>query len=75
MEVKIGIADSPRELVISSSQTPEEVEQLVSGALDGTGGIVALTDDKGRKFLIQAAKVAYVEIGNATSGRVGFAPS
>lgn len=75
MEVKIGIADSPRELVISSSQTPEEVEQLVSGALDGEGGIVALTDEKGRKFLIQAAKVAYVEIGNASSGRVGFSPS
>lgn len=73
MEVKIGISDSPRELVITSSQTTEEVEKLVSGALSGKDGIVSLTDDKGRKFLIQAAKVAYVEIGVSASGRVGFA--
>ncbi|MBF6211056.1 DUF3107 domain-containing protein [Nocardia puris] len=73
MEVKIGIADSPRELVIVSGQTPDEVEALVSDALSGTSGVVALTDEKGRKFLIQASKVAYVEIGTATGGRVGFA--
>ncbi|MBY8862462.1 DUF3107 domain-containing protein [Nocardia sp. CA2R105] len=73
MEVKIGISDSPRELVISSSQTPEEVEALVSGALTGKDAVISLTDEKGRKYLIQAAKVAYVEIGTAATGRVGFA--
>ncbi|HLS79463.1 MAG TPA: DUF3107 domain-containing protein [Nocardia sp.] len=73
MEVKIGISDSPRELVITSTQTPEEVEALVSEALTGAEGIVRLTDDKGRTFLVQAAKVAYVEIGTSTVGRVGFA--
>ncbi|GAB0102327.1 DUF3107 domain-containing protein [Nocardia sp. JMUB6875] len=73
MEVKIGISDSPRELIINSSQTPAEVEALVTGALSGEGGVVALTDEKGRKFLIQASKVAYVEIGTPSSGRVGFA--
>ncbi|MQY28288.1 DUF3107 domain-containing protein [Nocardia aurantia] len=73
MEVKIGIADSPRELVIASSQTQEEVETLVSGALGGGDAVLTLVDEKGRKYLIQAAKVAYVEIGSTTSGRVGFA--
>ncbi|MEU7628503.1 DUF3107 domain-containing protein [Nocardia sp. NPDC049220] len=73
MEVKIGISDSPRELVINSAQSPDEVEKLVSGALSGDNGVVSLTDEKGRKFLIQASKVAYVEIGTATGGRVGFA--
>ncbi|MET9028185.1 MULTISPECIES: DUF3107 domain-containing protein [Nocardia] len=73
MEVKIGISDSPRELVISSAQTQEEVEALVSGALGGDDGVLTLTDEKGRKFLIQASKVAYVEIGSTTGGRVGFA--
>jgi hypothetical protein len=73
VEVKIGISDSPRELVINSSQTPDEVEALVSGALSGGSGVVSLTDEKGRKFLIQAAKVAYVEIGTPAGGRVGFA--
>lgn len=73
MEVKIGISDSPRELVIASSQTPEEVEALVSGALNGSGGVLSLEDEKGRKYLVQATKVAYVEIGTASGGRVGFA--
>ena len=73
MEVKIGISDSPRELVINSSQTPDEVEKLVSGSLEGKGGVLALSDEKGRKYLIQADKVAYVEIGTSTGGRVGFA--
>ncbi|MBF6163571.1 DUF3107 domain-containing protein [Streptomyces gardneri] len=73
MEVKIGISDSPRELVINSAQTQDEVEKLVSGALGSDGGVLALSDEKGRKFLIQASKVAYVEIGSTTGGRVGFA--
>lgn len=73
MEVKIGIADSPRELVISSAQTPEEVEKAIEDALGGAASVLALTDEKGRRYLIQAAKVAYVEIGSTAAGRVGFA--
>ncbi|BBX21793.1 hypothetical protein MTER_12040 [Mycolicibacter terrae] len=75
MEVKIGVTDSSRELVISSAQTPDEVEELVAAAL-GQGkdnpGLLSLTDEKGRRFLVQAAKIAYVEIGIADSRRVGF---
>ena len=33
MEVKIGVTDSPRELVFNSAQTPDEVEKLVTAAL------------------------------------------
>lgn len=73
MEVKIGISDSPRELVINSAQTPEEIEKVVSDALAGASGLVTLTDEKGRRFLIQTAKIAYVEIGSTAAGRVGFA--
>lgn len=75
MEVKIGVTDSARELVITSAQTPDEVEKLVAAAL-GKGaesaGLLSLTDEKGRRFLVQAAKIAYVEIGVADSRRVGF---
>jgi hypothetical protein len=72
VEVKIGITDSPRELVFSSAQTPGEVEDLVSAALREGSGLVSLSDDKGRRFLIQTAKIAYVEIGAADTRRVGF---
>ena len=72
MEVKIGITDSPRELVFSSTQTPEEVEEAVDAALRAGSGLLGLSDERGRRFLIHAAKIAYVEIGVADARRVGF---
>ena len=75
VEVKIGITDSPRELVFNSAQTPGEVEKLFSEALDKDSGVLALTDEKGRRFLVQTARITYVEIGAADGRRVGFGVS
>ena len=75
MEVKIGVSESSRELVVNSDQSPSEVEALVAGALAGKKDVLALVDDKGRKYLVQSAKVAYVEISPADARKVGFAPS
>ncbi len=72
MEVKIGITDSPRELVLASTQTPAEVEEQVSAALSAGSGLLRLTDERGRLFLVHATKIAYVEIGAADARRVGF---
>lgn len=71
MEVKIGVSDSPRELVFNSSDSPEVVEHEIKTAL-ADSAVLALTDDKGRRFLVQTAKISYVEIGAADRGRVGF---
>jgi hypothetical protein len=72
VEVKIGIAESARELVVSSDQTPDEVQALVDDALKGDG-LLRLVDDKGRRYLVRASQIAYVEIAPAAAGRVGFA--
>ena len=72
MEVKIGITDSPRELVLSSTQTPAEVEELVAAAVREGSGLLSLSDERGRRFLIQSTKIAYVEIGVADARKVGF---
>jgi hypothetical protein len=72
VEVKIGVTDSPRELVFSSTQTPAEVEKLITDALSKESGVLALTDEKGRRFLVQSTRIAYVEIGAADGRRVGF---
>ena len=72
MEVKIGITDSPRELIFNSAQTPSEVEKLITDALGTDTGVLTLTDEKGRRFLVQSAKIAYAEIGAADVRRVGF---
>jgi Protein of unknown function (DUF3107) len=72
VEVKIGVADSPRELIFNSAQTPSEVEKAVTDALGKESGVLTLTDEKGRRFLVQTKKIAYVEIGAADVRRVGF---
>ncbi len=73
MEVKIGVAESPRELVVSSAQSPDEIEALVSDALKNPTGLLSLVDDKGRRFVLPAARVSYVEIAPSDVRRVGFA--
>ncbi|MGH3795038.1 MAG: DUF3107 domain-containing protein [Pseudonocardiaceae bacterium] len=72
MEVKIGVAESPRELVVSSSDSPDQVEALVTEALRNSQGLLTLVDDKGRRYVIPASRVAYVEIGPGEGRRVGF---
>ena len=72
MEVKIGVQHANRELVLESEQTPEEVEKAVAEALAGKTGLLQLTDEKGRKVLIPADRLAYVEIGEVSIRKVGF---
>jgi hypothetical protein len=73
VEVKIGVADSPRELSVSTSDSPDQVEALVMDAMRNTQGLLTLVDDKGRRYMIPSSRVAYVEIGPGDTRRVGFA--
>ncbi len=71
MEVKIGVQHAARELVVETDESAETVEKLVAEAV-GSEGVLALNDNKGRRVLVPAAKLAYVEIGGGVSGHVGF---
>ncbi|MFJ9027943.1 DUF3107 domain-containing protein [Streptomyces sp. NPDC102274] len=72
MEVKIGVQHTPREIVLESGQTAQEVESAVADALAGKAQLLSLTDEKGRKVLVPAERIAYVEIGEPATRRVGF---
>lgn len=74
MEVKIGVLHTPREIVLESAQSPAEVEAQVSEAFKSVDGQLALTDEKGRRVLVPANLVAYVEIAPSDTRRVGFVP-
>ncbi|MEU6663271.1 DUF3107 domain-containing protein [Streptomyces sp. NPDC046821] len=74
MEVKIGVQHTPREIVLESGQTAEEVESAVSEALSGKSQLLSLVDEHGRKVLIPAERLAYVEIGEPATRKVGFGP-
>lgn len=74
MDVKIGVTQSPREIELEMGD--DDRDQLlkdVEAALGDDGSVLWLTDKRGRKVAVPAAKVAYVEIGNPQEDRrVGF---
>ena len=72
MEVKIGVLHTAREIVVDSPQSPEEVEQAVAEALKSVDGQLVLVEEKGRKVIVPANLVAYVDIAQADVRRVGF---
>lgn len=72
MEVRIGIINIPRELAFESSQTAPELEAEIAAALASGAPHLALSDDKGRRFLVPTASIAYVELGAEAERRVGF---
>ena len=55
MDIRIGIANSPRELSFESSQTSAEIEKIVAAALDGYAKFIKLSDDKGKLYLVPVA--------------------
>jgi hypothetical protein len=61
-----------RELVLESAQSPDEVAKAVSDALKADLGVLTLVDEKGRRVLVPADKLAYVEIAESEQRRVGF---
>lgn len=71
MEVKIGIQYAPRELVVETDESAESVEKLLADAV-ASDGVLALSDTKGRRVIVPASKVAYLEIGTNALGTVGF---
>jgi len=72
VDIRIGIANSPRELNIESSQTPADVEKIVSAALESEAKFIKLTDEKGKLYIVPVASFSYLEMGGEERGRVGF---
>jgi hypothetical protein len=74
VEVKIGIQSIPRELVVDTDATAEEIERDLAAALAAKDGpaLLSLTTQKGGRVLIPADKIAFVEFGSDQSRRVGF---
>ncbi len=72
MEVRIGVQHATRELVIDSPESSDAVIAAVSAALSGKSAVLTLEDERGRRVVVPADKLAYVEIGEPESRRVGF---
>jgi hypothetical protein len=71
VEVKIGIQSVPRELVLETNTSPDEVAAALEDAV-AKRGVFTLLDPKGGRVLVPADKIAYVEFGGNEQRRVGF---
>ena len=73
MDVRIGVTQSPREIELEMTDDGDAVAKAVESAVAAGDKILWLTDRRGRRVGVPAAKIAYVEIGSAGDDRkVGF---
>jgi len=75
VDVRIGIVQSIKELEVELGEDVDRDAVMgdIEEALSNAEGVLWLTDRKGRKVAVPAAKVAYVEVGAPVSERrVGF---
>jgi hypothetical protein len=72
VEVRIGIQNVQRELMIETSMSQQDIEAALTAALAAEGGVFTLPDEKGGKALVPAGKIAYIEVGGSDSRRIGF---
>jgi len=71
VEITIGLRDAARELTLTISQPTDQIAARVAAALDA-GTVLTLTDDDGRVTLLNAAAIAYVQLGSDSRRFVGF---
>ena len=72
MEVRIGVKGAPRELSIESAESADKIQAAVEKAVKDGAATLTLVDEKGRRVVVATDKLAYVEIAEADSRRVGF---
>jgi hypothetical protein len=71
VEVKIGVVYAPRELLVETDRTAEDVEAALAKAIVD-GGVFSIQDDKGSRVVVPVDKVAYLEIATPDDRKVGF---
>jgi len=71
MEVKIGVQSIPREIVVETPSSADEVERSLHAALRD-GGVFSIRDEKGGLVLVPADKIGYVELSGSEQRRIGF---
>jgi len=72
VEIRIGIANTGRELNFETNERAEAVKESVATALDSGATHLTFADAKGNSFIVPTAGLAYIELGSEESRRIGF---
>ncbi|GLW62300.1 ATP-binding protein [Actinomadura rubrobrunea] len=73
MQVRIGVQSVPKELVVETAQSADEVQKALTVALAEEGGVLVLKDQRGGRVVVPADRIGYLEIGEEENRTVGFA--
>jgi hypothetical protein len=68
------MTNTGRELAFQTVQSVAEIEKAIADALANDHGSLRLEDEKGHIFVVSSKTLAFVEIGQEKSRKVGFAP-
>ena len=72
MEIKIGSVKSATEVSIDAQESAGSIEQQLEDSRSQPDAGLTLTDAKGRKVLVPARGIAYLDLGQPNSRQVGF---
>jgi hypothetical protein len=70
VEIKIGVRNIGRELNIETDQTAEQIEKNLREA--GDDGLLVIEATQGRRILLPAGSIGYIELGQEHARPVGF---
>lgn len=71
MEVRIGISDVGREVTLKTRSAADELVELLKKAVT-ENSLFEITDEQGRRVVVPASKVAYLDLGSSDVRAVGF---
>jgi uncharacterized protein DUF3107 len=75
VDVRIGVIYTGKELEVelADDTNRDEISKAINAAVAGENPVLWLTDRKGKTIGVPSEKIAYVELGRASSDRkVGF---
>lgn len=72
IEVRIGVIESPKELILELEEDAQDLIDKVKAASSESGGMVWLTDSKGKQIGVSVSRIAYLEIETERQRKVGF---
>lgn len=72
MQVRIGVQNVPKELVVETDLSADEIQNALAEALSRPGGIFALQDRRAGRIVVPAERVGYLEISEDEQRSVGF---
>ncbi|WP_313450964.1 DUF3107 domain-containing protein [Brevibacterium casei] len=71
MEIKIGVRQSQREIVLDTDESATDLAKRIQEAVESEA-LLTFTDTKGRQVFVPSTALGYVELGTEATHRVGF---